>query len=66
MFGLPPAAKRFWSPIATVLLRKSAHHARLEVRLSDALLFDAFRQGWMTPPISGRARTATAPTGHDG
>ena len=24
--------------------------------LSDALLFDAFRQGWMTPPISvGRA-----------
>jgi hypothetical protein len=32
MFGLPPAARRFWSPIATVLLRKSAHRAPLEVR----------------------------------
>jgi hypothetical protein len=51
--GLPPVVRRLWSPIVTVLLRKLVHLAPARSSmLSDALLLDAFRQGWMTPPIS--------------
>jgi hypothetical protein len=53
MSGLPPVVRRLWSPIVTVLLRKLVHLAPARSSmLSDALLLDAFRQGWMTPPIS--------------
>jgi hypothetical protein len=52
-----------WSPIVTLLLRKSAPPSPgRSSLLSDALLLDAFRQGWMTPPISvGRGPPARKP-----
>src|ERR1700722_16593503 len=64
MFGLPPAAKRFWSPIATVLLRKSAHRAPREARCCRPMV-RRLPAGVDDAADLGRARTATAPTGHD-
>jgi hypothetical protein len=53
MCGLPPAARRCWvtdrDRVVAELGPPSSTRSSL---VSDALLVDAFRQGWMPPPIS--------------
>ena len=62
---MPPAVRRFWSPIATLLLQKSAHRPHSKLGAVGGPVVRRLPAGVDDAADLGRARTATGPTGDD-